>query len=332
MTTVAVKINLKKAIEAGSNDEGVKLIHLDVSTLSSALRAELARCPLHEGYPVIDNMAQASVEAITQELARRAERTAAEHDRVAADTAKQIDYVLRLEPQDLLWIPAEIHRAVEVRDPATLTSATSAYYADPDKVRQDERVQSLVKRAQALADELNVKRSKKWEEQEEQVRRQRREEERRQEEAILRRKEQLAAWVRQFGTNMQQERFTRGLLPEDEIVDTIRDQVFAPLDHLPHYEKITKQDVINSYADLGYGPNSKVIFRVEAASSASDEQMARMLEIERLVPGATTELRLHEGVLENSSGDEDEEYAVRCHSILVTVQVGELTLSREYAA
>lgn len=150
-----------------------------------------------------------------------------------------------------------------------------------------------------------------------------------------RRAAQLAAWVEEFGTPGMKKRAARGLLSYEEIISAIREQAFAPLADLPRYERITKDDVVDSYEDH-FGDHDyafqDAIFSGADAETATDEQMDLIERIEGLIPGATATLRVHQGLLSTTTREQDEIAGVKRHSILVTVQVGELTLSREFAA
>lgn len=153
---------------------------------------------------------------------------------------------------------------------------------------------------------------------------QRREDERRSDEQ---RALQLKQWVADHGTDGQRKRMARGLLPEEEILRGMRDQVFSAI-NLPRYQKISADDVHASYPEQ----DGECAFLVEPASSATDEQVEKMDLIEAAIPGAVVELRTHYGQLAHSSKEEDEQYQVVRHSIRVTVTVGALTVSREFAA
>lgn len=138
-----------------------------------------------------------------------------------------------------------------------------------------------------------------------------------------RRTAQLAAWVNMAPLAIRK-RAARGLLPEADIIAGIRDDVFAPLADLPRYERMSGADVRAHYADA-YG--ERVEFATTDAESATDDDIALIERIEAALPGCTCTLRVHSGWI----GD-DPDTSLDRYSVRVEVTVGELTLSREYAA
>ncbi len=144
--------------------------------------------------------------------------------------------------------------------------------------------------------------------------------------ALKRRAAQLETWLAEHGTPAQRKRRERGLLPDAEIIDGIREQAFAPLDDFARFERITDADVL-ALAEEGY---YEADYTTRKPESCTDEQIERVAEIERLMPGATVELVEHVGFIAGRTEADDPEI-VRL-SIKVTVRVGELTRSREYAA
>jgi hypothetical protein len=151
--------------------------------------------------------------------------------------------------------------------------------------------------------------------------------------AEMRRRAQLDAWIARKASPMQKNRHARGLLPDSEVVDGIRDAVFFPLDGFARYARISENEVFESYAEIYSADNEVTVFSVEHPEIITDEQMERVLAMEKAMADQSvqSDIRLHAGVLRDSSADEDEEYGVRRLSVLFTTQFGEITLSREYA-
>lgn len=145
---------------------------------------------------------------------------------------------------------------------------------------------------------------------------------------------QLDEWVAANGTDGQRKRKARGLLPYDEIIASIRNQVFAPLDALPRYQNMTEEEVQDNYGCILENDFSgmSASYDVEDAESATDEQMAMIEEIETRLPGCEAVLRKNKGYLDNTSGSQDDQAALVRYSIRATIQVGALTLARSYAA
>lgn len=153
-------------------------------------------------------------------------------------------------------------------------------------------------------------------------------------ESAKRRRTQLDEWVAANGTDGQRKRKARGLLLDDEIIASIRNQVFAPLDALPRYQNMTEEEVQDNYGCILENDFSgmSASYDVEDAESATDEQMAMIEEIETRLPGCEAVLRKNKGYLDNTSGSQDDQAALVRYSIRATIQVGALTLARSYAA
>ena len=138
--------------------------------------------------------------------------------------------------------------------------------------------------------------------------------------AYERKENQLSAWVLQHGTYNQKARQELGFLPEDEVINCIRDQVFAPLNDFERYERITAADV----CECEYGA-CDVEFEVGNATELTADQYTAYASIVKAAPeAANIQARVHKGKSERC-----EVILIRC-SVLVTVVVGEITLSREY--
>ena len=143
----------------------------------------------------------------------------------------------------------------------------------------------------------------------------------------------IAEWVEAHGTENQKARLADGLLPESEIVDAIRDEVFAPMDSMyaghygevgGRYEKMKSSDVCTceSYYDEG---TCHVVFSVEDATELTAEQYEVIVAARKAMPKATIKARVHIG-----SGDECESVEKR-YSLHVKVDYHGIPLSREYA-
>ena len=144
-------------------------------------------------------------------------------------------------------------------------------------------------------------------------------------------KQQIAAWVEAKGTENQKKRAALNLLPDDEIINRIRDEAFAPLADFPRYKKLISQDVpcwCGEYDDDA--PHAD--FSVTDAETATAEQFDVMEQIATLVPAARLTLRRHIGWCNKcwAPGDEDEN--IERYSIRVELTSGAFDFSREYAA
>ena len=149
--------------------------------------------------------------------------------------------------------------------------------------------------------------------------------------AKRRKKEQLAKWVARYGTSEQKKRMAQNLLPDEEILDAIREQAFSPLDDVPRYERITKKELAKVVRDAGRADlvGSKVEFVVRPAQTASKEEFAFKELLREKLPDAEVVLRDHLAYYADASDEDDPE--VRRKSAYVKLRIGELTVTREYA-
>jgi len=140
---------------------------------------------------------------------------------------------------------------------------------------------------------------------------------------VARRTAQLeAALTRAPG--LYRRRAAWGLLPDDDLINLLRDQTFAPLGDLLRYVRMTDEDVNET---LGLG---KVEFITRNADTAEEEEIVLMEQIEAAMPDASVKLREHVGYLAENNAEIDPEVVRR--SVRVSIKVGEFDFSREFAA
>ena len=146
--------------------------------------------------------------------------------------------------------------------------------------------------------------------------------------AAERQRIQISTWVWAHGSDNQRSRHTAGLLPETEIIDAIRSEAYAPLADEPRYERLSKEDICNGdYGDpdgSGYHDDD-ITFDVSAADTLTAAEWDRREALARLIPGAVVTVRRHVGECSECKA------SVTRTSYLVTLRVGELEFSREYA-
>ena len=164
------------------------------------------------------------------------------------------------------------------------------------------------------------------------------EKERLEKEAIERKAAECRAFltdlVTEHGTQNQQERMGCDLLPQKEIVDAIRDQVFAPFADLPRYEKITRKEccTCEDYHDCREGKPCKLNCETSSPESVTAEQWDKLREIDQLIESlgleekADSRFRLHCCEVSCCDGE------VERMGIIVEIKAGPLTLSREFSA
>lgn len=129
----------------------------------------------------------------------------------------------------------------------------------------------------------------------------------------------LADFVADCCSDVQRKRRAAGLMPDSEVLDLVRDHVFAALNNMPRYERMTSGD----FADADH-----VKFRVEDATRATDAQFVVMESVKAAIPGCSVQLREHMADITSDYGEDTTEFR---RSYLVTVDWNGWALSREYA-
>lgn len=140
--------------------------------------------------------------------------------------------------------------------------------------------------------------------------------------AANRRRDQLAAEVRDHMDDNAQGRYRLGLLPEAEVLDSMRARLYAGLDRFPRYVKLREGDIDHEehcYGDAG------MTCETLPADGIDAEQFERYREIEAEMPDAVLAALVHVCTCDRCAGE------ARSTSVRVELRVGELTFSREYA-
>lgn len=143
-----------------------------------------------------------------------------------------------------------------------------------------------------------------------------------------------AEWLDTVATTVQVEAYKRGLLPESVIDRGIEAQAFAPLAHIPLYTAISEDEVLEAYEEILEELSSQEVNDEHDydATTATEERLARLSEIEEALPGCTTKLKCRCRVMKNSSGEQDDEYCVSRYAIEVRYQYRGFHFRRDYAA
>lgn len=142
----------------------------------------------------------------------------------------------------------------------------------------------------------------------------------------------IAEWIAQNGTEEQRTRHADGVLPMEEAIEAITDQVFSPLrDHAPYVRDGVQQmraqlAQIPGRSDESVTPGDLIV-RSEHAKMASAEQWMVVKAFRAVVPDATVHLRVHRISLTRDSAAPP----IVQHGILVTANHGPFTLRREYS-
>lgn len=335
---IAIKLDRAAAALAGTDMYDNIIVDVNPSTLTDRQRKALASLKLErillpdgreEYLPIINLPGLGRVDDIPillEEVARLEEEKAAIRERAIEEAVKvQTQRILDCDPSDLILSRNGIFTS-------KLGDSWFWPLQNMDEVRarvlQDPRVATLAQKVSAEIERLNM---------EEKARRAAEKVAREKEEkaAKERREKQLKEWVLQYGTESQRKRFSRGMLPEQEIIDGIRDKAFRALDGFLRHQKITADEVINAASGqlddelLAY---AKVDFLAVDETECDEALFSALERIEEAIraehPDAKCTLRRHTGWIKGYP----DAPAITRHSVRVELTVGELRLSREYAA
>lgn len=338
---IAITVDKAMAIKAGRSVYGrqvVKLTDADLATFTPEERELLAACPFSSdnqtlelrcqdprvGYMVsAPPVAEASPEAVRYKLIGLEKNILAEvaanqrkHDEqlaewVAAIKDAPVDKLYGIsEVQGKWWIEVPGYQSHVKKDEVRNHPDLAEKFAEASLAAQEALDKAVTKAAEALAEKEAEERAKA--------------------ERVERRKAQLAAWVKEHGTENQRKRLRRDLLPENEILAAIREQVFAPVADWPLYEKITDQEIWAAY-DVYGDDEPETTYDSWEADELSAEEFDALERMETAIPGASVQVMIHRGRLERSSEEEDECYQVERKSLKVTVILGEIVVGRRFA-
>lgn len=134
---------------------------------------------------------------------------------------------------------------------------------------------------------------------------------------------QIAEWVAQYGDQNQKERFAAGLFPQNEAIEAIKEQSFAPLDGFERYERLTVADLACDCAEYW---NAGIDCETEDDAPATSYQWDRIKEMRELVPDAVVTLRKHVCRCDRCACEASR------YSIYVKIAVGSFTFNRNFAA
>lgn len=340
---VWVNVNRKKAILAGKNEEGWKLVEVDMGKLSQEEREYVAQCPddyyrwggenVH-AQRIDGTVGETTEEAVIQRIreqiiiVREEKKQKAEQEKKEAEKKeKEILTILNDMPTDALIAKKEVYfqdyaKRIECKN-ATGSEYFPEYYVK--KGYTDPRLEAKYAEAEKIAVEKNkavkAEIERKISEMKEKQAAARAEKEKKEEA----KKEQIKKWVMEKGTENQKKRYEIELLPESEVIDAIRDEAYSALNDFQRYEKMKASDVCTC-EDEGY---CDVDYEVEEATEATVEEFEALEKIvtaaKKAHPGAVVTLMDHIGT------SEDCENKVVRKSAKVEVAVGAFKFSREYA-
>ena len=337
---VIVTVDRTAAINAGSDLYGTVAVDLDPSTLGPEDRAILAAAPEINGVtdltasfrseaggspprPVTAQADPAAWIAWRREMTQFTQaRERAERERVERELAAY-----------LAWAREQPVKAFlrDVYSHSTLTAAVAL----PDPGYGGPRLPSVPvglnlplaetpeRRAKAALREQMDAAAVLLEERKAQTAARRAAEEAEKTAAANRRRDQLAAAVRDLMDDNAQGRYRLGLLPEAEILDSLRARLYAGLDDFPRYVKLREGDIEHEehcYGDAG------MTCETLPADGIDAERFERYREIEAASPeGSELTVLVHVCTCDRCDGE------ARSTSVRVALTAGELSFSREYA-
>lgn len=320
---ITVYLRQQDAIKAGINKFGDFQIDIDPAQLSAEQRVVLADMVGGRIY-VGEDTAEALVRAIDAEItaeAERKERAKQEEEKKLAEFKVRCDKAMAL-PDDEFYAKVQSGRSYDVND----------YYYNRDDVKS--RFAALAE-ARRVADEAAEAAKKAAEEAKKAAEEAKKAaEEAKKAEADARKKQLYDDFAKAHLSDLQQRKYTAGLMAEDEILEAIVNEVFSPLADMPLYEKITVDDVFSEIEeDYGYGSDRRADFEAYDAETLTDEQFANLEDVKKTLAEDGREvmeakIRVHMGAPKD---DEDWNRAVVRHGLYVRAQKYGYSWDREYA-
>lgn len=165
------------------------------------------------------------------------------------------------------------------------------------------------------------------------------ENEAREKQEAVERKAAVQKWIDDHGSESMRDRAREGLLPEKELLDAVREQLFAPLDGFARYVRLTDADARHD-RDC-YAPDATIKYRTEDA----DELTSNEYEVLKAIRAASVEVDEVSGAEASSewaSEVQPREHRIMCdrsdcpgqtfrRSARVSIKWNGHTLTREYA-
>jgi len=315
-----IRIHQDDALKAGLNIYGEQSVNFDPKDLTQEQRDKLADYNNYgNGYKVPTNgihpVAEANLETlrfVLDEQIRIAKEKKAKEEAEAAEARLRREAAI----EKFLETPDEELLLCNPRSDSVGIIGTEAFIAfGKPKNPEDKRVDEAIKKIDSLK-QLGKKKNAEWQDAE---RNEIKEKERIAKEKEQRRRDQIKEWVMKHGTVNQRARFHEGFLPEKEVIDAIRNEVFRAFDDFDRYERMNDSDV----CECEYGI-CNVSFSVEEMPKMTAEEFEFLEKLRETNKDAEIIPRLHIGEADYCDG---KEYRM---GFKVNISVGELNLSREY--
>jgi hypothetical protein len=141
----------------------------------------------------------------------------------------------------------------------------------------------------------------------------------------------IADWIAAHGSPDQRARQAAGMLPMDEVIEAITDDVFTPLAEWPRYKRGGAAQYqaflrpLPEYADVVLTGRDLLITSADAVK-ASSTQWARMQEAQTRLPDGRVTLRVHR----LAHARDHDAPTLTLNGLLLTQKLGPFILRREY--
>jgi hypothetical protein len=337
-TKIRIDVNQNEAIKLGRKTYGQIDIDIDPVDLTPEQRKTLAAAYKVDGRPFPQRdwnyepyVGEATIETAKHILDWHASEKKRQAEKEKTEYEAAIGRALAM-PIDDFWYDSIYGYGIRDTnyDISNSSNVVSAVLKDPRLADKINAVNARIAELRKEKKEKEDARKALKKEQDEKAAAEKAAAEKGKEEKQLRKKEQIASWVEKNGTDNQKKRLSVNLLPDDEIIDAIRDEAFASMSDFPRYEKLTSFDVD---CLCGEYDEKKATFSADDSSSATAEQFDLIEKIKTLLPSAQITLRVHTAYCErcNEDDDVDSDGEIKRYSLKVGLTVGEFYFTREYA-
>lgn len=328
---VWVNVDRKKAILAGRNEEGWKLVEVDMGKLSQEEREYVAGRDYNRhnssdyAQEVGGSIAVATEEATIQCIREQSVFLKESVEKKKKEITEKINVILSKTVEEYLYCGY-----ITYNNKSFSGWNYSKYALEVDgKKSTDQRVIGLIEKIEKEVDARNevIYQDLLKEEAEDKAKEELKAVEK------ARQDEQIRAWVAERGTENQKKRYEINLLPRSEVIDAIRDEAYTALNDYKRYEKMGASDICTCEEkydyETGHPTSFEVNFEVRGATEATAEEYAAMEKIAETIkkarPAAVITLMDHVETGDNC------ENSVTWKSVKVEIEVGTFCFSREYA-
>jgi hypothetical protein len=324
--TVAVSIDRAEAIRAGKKQYGHTTVLIDPANLNDDQRDELALTGQDNdgnawlqyadsamngvGYttPIVEPTEAIVAKALDEKRARRLAYEAKEKAEKEKRAREQREEAIRRANEFLgesinkIISSVNVHRTEEI-------GGWALYY-------KEHLPADLLQMVKAHIEEANAEHKRRkvdWDARKKAM----------DEEAARKERDKAAAlnsWLNDNGTATQRQRRQAGLMPDEQVLAMVRDQLFAEFKHLARYERMTADDFENYHAE-------DIEYETSGVTEATDDEFRALQAITEIAKNVSDEaevkLRDHIASVRNKELE-------RRRSVLVTIPWKGHKLSREY--